>query len=70
MDPDKIVKLITRNSMIDQIDRDIRRLLSNDQFATDKSNALSAGGPIDKRELHIANFDIAAAFAKAVQQNE
>ena len=30
MDPDKIVKLITRNSMIDQIDRDIRRLLSND----------------------------------------
>ena len=44
---------------------DVMKMLSDDKFLDEKNNALTAGGPLDKSELRIASFDIAAAFAAA-----
>ena len=45
---------------------DVMKMLSDDKFLHEKNNALTAGGPLDKTELKLAGFDIAAAFSLAV----
>ncbi|CDW72453.1 UNKNOWN [Stylonychia lemnae] len=57
-------KIMAKNNFMEQIEREISMIMKEENFLNEKSQAISAGGPIDKQELKLTNFDIAAAFTQ------
>eukprot|EP00347_Sterkiella_histriomuscorum_P011797 403371062 len=67
-DATNMYKILGKNSYMEQIEREIQQLMKEDNFLNEQSQALSAGGPIDKMELKVTNFDIAGAFTSISNQ--
>lgn len=63
-------KIMESNNMLEMIEREIANLMLQEDFQNEKNNVLSAGGPMDKSELKLAQFDIAAAFNNSILMSQ